>query len=379
MHPRDGWRTGLRDGCRTPRRFPSGAVLLAVLGSMMVAMLHQHAMPLLLLRRPAGSGVVRVTTPAPTIHPRLLLTRAPQPRDRAATAVLRRTPTPPPLSTGHTLGPGVGTGAGITLAAAAAAVMWQRGLRRRVFPRPVCLLSGFAVLTTAGEGDTAPGFWQPVPREVDPSLPLLVFLPGIDGSGAAAQSQLVRLAQRFTVWALRIPLADRTPFAALVDLTVAFINQQAAHTDATGPPRPVYALGTSFGGALSLAVALRCRRVNRLIIVNPSTSFQRTVWPTAGPVLTRVPTPVYRLVGMLMGPVFANPFTAEAVGSDPSLVVPSGRAPAGPASAPRATPRFRLVDALPRGTLQHKLELLLESSRLLHDDALRTIDRKSVV
>jgi len=86
--------------------------------------------------------------------------------------------------------------------------------------------------------------------------------------------------------------------------------------------------------------------VNRLIIVNPSTSFQRTVWPThgsavpyplpplgptdwptdrpnadeqterptgadrrgrggtAGPVLTRVPTPVYRLVGMLMGPVF---------------------------------------------------------------------------
>lgn len=30
----------------------------------------QHAMPLLLLRRSAGSGVVWVTTPAPTIHPR---------------------------------------------------------------------------------------------------------------------------------------------------------------------------------------------------------------------------------------------------------------------------------------------------------------------
>lgn len=35
-----------------------------------------------------------------------------------------------------------------------------------MFPRPVGPLSGFAVLTTAGEGDTAPGFWQPVPREV---------------------------------------------------------------------------------------------------------------------------------------------------------------------------------------------------------------------
>lgn len=56
------------------------------------------------------------------------------------------------------------------------------------------------------------------------------------------------------------------------------------------PTRPVYMLGESFGGVLALAVAHeRPELVDRLILVNPATSFPRSIWPTLGPLLPNVP------------------------------------------------------------------------------------------
>ena len=68
------------------------------------------------------------------------------------------------------------------------------------------------------------------------------------------------------------------------------------------PERPVYLLGESFGGVLALAVAReRPDLVDRVVLVNPATSFQRSPWPMLGPLLPRVPKvaptlllPVYR-------------------------------------------------------------------------------------
>ena len=57
------------------------------------------------------------------------------------------------------------------------------------------------------------------------------------------------------------------------------------------PTRPVYLLGESFGGLLATAVAAeRPDLVDRLILVNPATSFPRSMWPTLGPLLPSVPT-----------------------------------------------------------------------------------------
>jgi pimeloyl-ACP methyl ester carboxylesterase len=54
--------------------------------------------------------------------------------------------------------------------------------------------------------------------------------------------------------------------------------------------RPVYILGESFGGILALAIAAsRPDLVCRLVLVNPATSYQRSVWPTLGPLLPNVP------------------------------------------------------------------------------------------
>ena len=64
----------------------------------------------------------------------------------------------------------------------------------------------------------------------------------------------------------------------------------AAEVGAAEPERPVYVLGESFGAVLALAVAAqRPDLVDRLVLVNPATAFQRSVWPRLGPLLPRVP------------------------------------------------------------------------------------------
>jgi pimeloyl-ACP methyl ester carboxylesterase len=56
------------------------------------------------------------------------------------------------------------------------------------------------------------------------------------------------------------------------------------------PERPVYLLGESFGGILAVAVAAaRPDLVNRVVLVNPATSYERSAWPVLGPLLPMVP------------------------------------------------------------------------------------------
>lgn len=55
------------------------------------------------------------------------------------------------------------------------------------------------------------------------------------------------------------------------------------------PTRPVYLLGESFGGVLAVAVAAECPHlVDRVVLVNPATSYPRSVWPLIGPLLPQV-------------------------------------------------------------------------------------------
>ena len=55
--------------------------------------------------------------------------------------------------------------------------------------------------------------------------------------------------------------------------------------------RPVYILGESFGGVLALAVAaLHPAVVDRLVLVNPASSYPQSIWPSLGPVLPNLPS-----------------------------------------------------------------------------------------
>ena len=52
------------------------------------------------------------------------------------------------------------------------------------------------------------------------------------------------------------------------------------------PTRPVYLLGESFGGLLALAAASEAPELaDRVVLVNPATSFPRSAWPLLGPLL----------------------------------------------------------------------------------------------
>lgn len=54
----------------------------------------------------------------------------------------------------------------------------------------------------------------------DSQLPLMLYIPGIDGTGLAASRQFPSLAEDFELRALSIPGHDRTPFAELVNIIV---------------------------------------------------------------------------------------------------------------------------------------------------------------
>jgi hypothetical protein len=71
-----------------------------------------------------------------------------------------------------------------------------------------------------------------------------------------------------------------------------------------------------------LAPLLRCRPaevpalVDRLVLVNPATSFSSSLWPVLGPLLPRVPPELYRALPLALAPILANPVNLLAAGLD---------------------------------------------------------------
>lgn len=86
-------------------------------------------------------------------------------------------------------------------------------------------------------------------------LPILIFLPGFDGTGMSAMHQFPSLMESFDVVTCTIPLDDRTPFAELVNAVEEFIGQ---YIEQQGQDRPVYLLAESFGALLALMAAAQC-------------------------------------------------------------------------------------------------------------------------
>jgi pimeloyl-ACP methyl ester carboxylesterase len=70
----------------------------------------------------------------------------------------------------------------------------------------------------------------------------------------------------------------------------------------------VYLFGESFGGIMCLALAHKLGEyIDRVVIVNPASSFGNSVWPAAGPLLTQLPSDVYKLLPFALAPLMSNP------------------------------------------------------------------------
>ena len=127
------------------------------------------------------------------------------------------------------------------------------------------------------------------------TLPLLVFLPGMDGSLATCLFQFPALGAAFELACMRHAdgMGSRAPFEALVDDAASFV------ADACEAGRRVVLVGESFGATLALGVALRLAeartRVAGVVLVNPATPYPRSALARLGPPLAALPNPLFLL------------------------------------------------------------------------------------
>lgn len=103
--------------------------------------------------------------------------------------------------------------------------------------------------------------------------PLLLYIPGADGTGAAIAPHVQRLQSLgYDLRALHIPLDDRRDWHALTRDAAALLHRAVA----SGAPKALL-LGESFGGVLALRLAAAAPdAIDRVVVINPATSFARS-------------------------------------------------------------------------------------------------------
>ncbi|MGI0487096.1 alpha/beta fold hydrolase [Pantanalinema rosaneae CENA516] len=122
------------------------------------------------------------------------------------------------------------------------------------------------------------------PSRLQPTYPLFVFLPGMDGTGQLLRTQTAGLERGFDVRCLAIPPDDLTSWDELTEIVVELIQAELEQS----PGRSIYLCGESFGGCLAMKVALHSPDLfERIILVNPASSFNQQMWLSWGSQVTR--------------------------------------------------------------------------------------------
>jgi pimeloyl-ACP methyl ester carboxylesterase len=135
--------------------------------------------------------------------------------------------------------------------------------------------------------------------------PLFIFLPGMDGTGRLLRHQLAGLRAAFDIRCLSIPPDDLTDWDGLTQQAAHLIQQEQKLL----PSRPTYLCGESFGGCLALKLAAHFPQLcDRLILVNPASSFNRQPLINCGASLTQwLPNSLYRLSTLGLLPFLIAP------------------------------------------------------------------------
>lgn len=99
--------------------------------------------------------------------------------------------------------------------------------------------------------------------------PLLIYLPGMDGSGELLYTQIPDLAPHCNLRCLSIDSEDLSNWKQLTTATINCL-QELIQDNLTG----VYLCGESFGGCLAMSVAINAPQlVAGTILINPASSF----------------------------------------------------------------------------------------------------------
>jgi len=143
--------------------------------------------------------------------------------------------------------------------------------------------------------------------------PLLLYLPGFDGTLVAPFLQFPELGTIFEVRGMEVPMDDRSTFQQLRDTVV-------EHLASEGPDRPVFLMGESFGGLLTVEVALelqsststgrgsKATNLCGIVLVNPATCYLRSSLADLGPKVAALPDWRYPIGVASLLPLFVDDF-----------------------------------------------------------------------
>ena len=125
--------------------------------------------------------------------------------------------------------------------------------------------------------------------------PMLLYLPGFDGTILSPFLQFPSLGEEFDVRAMRVDMEDRSSFEELKEAVILYLLRECrgeeGRAEDEGSCGGVYLMGESFGGVLATEIALELNRpaykdyldLRGLVLVNPATSYLRSRLYELGP------------------------------------------------------------------------------------------------
>jgi pimeloyl-ACP methyl ester carboxylesterase len=130
------------------------------------------------------------------------------------------------------------------------------------------------------------------PAAVQPHLPWLIYLPGMDGTGALFHTQSPALSSEFNLRCLCLPSEMFWDWESLCQQFRALLQAELSSSD----PQPVILCGESFGGCLALKLAISAPDLFAgMVLINPASSIKHRPWLAwGGPLLPWLPDSLYR-------------------------------------------------------------------------------------
>lgn len=181
-------------------------------------------------------------------------------------------------------------------------------------------------------------------------LPTLIFIPGLDGNSDYARSTFENLTG-YDVWRMSVTSDDRSSFTFLASTVSNFISRF---------PKPVTLMGESFGGLLAVYIALRSKSyVSRLILVNPATSFDQTIWPTLGTLISYTGPGFAALGTLTLVATVVEPYQISKQGEEVIARITSTEDAVREVSTLLSVPKL-IAELLPPATLRWRLRQWLE-------------------
>jgi pimeloyl-ACP methyl ester carboxylesterase len=146
--------------------------------------------------------------------------------------------------------------------------------------------------------------WFLTPQKVQLAYPLLIYLPGMDGTGQLFRLQTTNLELAFDVRCLAIPSQDLSSWDILTKNVLSLIYAELGKNQ----ERSIYLCGESFGGCLALKVATHAPDLfERIILINPASAFQLSPWVDwISPITDFVPPFFYELGALGLLPFLAS-------------------------------------------------------------------------